>query len=220
MSAHKLNHPKQSIDKFTVVAIDFHKIYTVRELRVTEGYSAYELSFLIGKTDFFVRDVENPLSTKRYNPDDTNYLLLIFNKEIRSLMRERVDQNLYQIEVVSYLGEANAKVYEIKIKDSATIYTSFMEEPKHIELPTSRHLSTFTKVQKYVDELLEDQFFDEPKRGLDVFEKCKTHFGSDFHPRNMIQVLNYYTNKKSGIPKIMKENTNQFGRRLFIKRTL
>jgi hypothetical protein len=190
--------------------------------RLDLKYSAYELSFLLGKNDFFVRDVENPLDTKRYNPDDTNYLLLIFNEQLSSIMPPKTEPNTYHLEITSYLNEIRRMVYEIALKDTNgsgyKLFKIFEAEDKHVELDTSRSLLSFNEVQSYIDALLNTVFFNEPKRALDIFESCKTYFGENFHPRNMIKVLNFYTNKKSGVPKLNNDRRDDFGRRLFSKR--
>jgi hypothetical protein len=210
-----------SVDKPTAISIEFTKIYKVMEKRLTLGYSAYELSVLLGKNDFFVRDVENPLDTKRYNPDDTNYLLLIFNSRMSSIMLPKLEQNIYHLEITSYLNEIRKTVYEIALKsatgNSYTHFKTFEVEPKDIQLTTTIEPISFKEVRSYIDILIKSAYFDEPRRALDVFESCKSYFGEDFHPRNMIKVLNFYTNKKSGISKLNKADRNDFGRRLFRK---
>ena len=223
MHIHLSKRNKINVDKPTAISIEFTKIYRVMGLRLLLGYSAYELSFLLGKNDFFVRDVENPLGTKRYNPDDTNYLLLIFNAQLPSIMLPKVEQNIYHLKVRSYLNEVKREVYEIAVKDpignNYSHFKTFEAEPKEIELPTLGILPSFEETRSYLDKLLTSAYFNNPKRALDIFESCKSNFGDDFHPRNMIKVLNYYTNKKSGVPKLNKDKKDNFGRRLFIKRT-
>lgn len=220
MAGRKSNRNKIDINKPTVIAIEFAKIYMVMDKRLELNYSAYELSFLLGKNDFFVRDVENPLISKRYNPDDTNYLLLIFNERLSSIMLPKAERNSYNLRVTFYLSETRRKVYEIAIKNVGSndyiYFKDFEVEPKDIELPVSHGLFSFESVQSHIDTLLNSGYFDEPKRALDIFKSCKSHFGKNFHPRNMIRVLNFYTNKKSGIAKLNKDSRDNFGRKLFV----
>lgn len=219
MAVPKPKRYKKSLHKINVSAIEFDKIHLIRDKRLSSrlGLSSYELSFLLGKHDFFVRDVENPLEKKRYNIDDTNYLLLIFEDRLASIMPAKTEQETYQLEITYYLNGVRLPVYEINIINTVMHPKIITGEGKHEELPTTLDLFSFTDVQLYVDELLCDNFFNGPKRALDIFAKCKLNFGKNFHPRNMIKVLNYYTNKKSGIPKLDKVETNEFGRRLFVK---
>jgi hypothetical protein len=234
MAAVKQKRNKSDHHKLTVNTIDFYKTYMVRKMRVTLGISAYEQSFLLGKNDFFVRDVENPLTTKRYNTDDTNYLLLIYDELLKTIMLSKIEQDAYTLQVTTYLDSTRSIVYMIKRRpktnesinfhDAITVDESnslvVAEEKKHVDLATVLRASTFDEVKSYIDSLLEGNFFSEPKRALDIFKKCKEKFGRNFHPRNMINVINYYTNKKSGNFKIDKNAVNEFGRRLFVKSTL
>lgn len=224
MVLHKSKRYKIEIEKHSVIAIEFTKIYIVMDLRLELGYSAYELSFLLGKNDFFVRDVENPSNSKRYNPNDTNYLLLIFNEPLCSIMLPKVEENICHLEIKSYLNEFRKIIYEINIKDknknAYKPFKIFEVEDKQAVINTSRNVLSFEHVQSYIDTLLVNTYFDEPKRALDIFESCQANFGADFHPRNMIKVLNFYTNKKSGVVKLNKESRDDFGRTLFISQAL
>ncbi|MEO7215546.1 hypothetical protein [Mucilaginibacter sp.] len=219
--------------KITISTVEFYKIYMVMFHRLASGYSAYEQSFLLGKTDLFVRDVENPLKSKRYNIDDANYILLIYNLSWKDIIPAEALQDNYQLEVTSYPGDKRIPVYEIRksAKESGSVlFRNFTldkneekseilivtEEDKHVEPATQLFLSTYDDVKIYIDKLLIGIFFTEPKRALDIFKQCQLKFGITFHPRNMIKVLNFYTNKKSGVPKLDKERRDEFGRMLFV----
>ncbi|WP_345949164.1 hypothetical protein ABDD95_20170 [Mucilaginibacter sp. PAMB04274] len=193
----------------------------MRDKRLALGISAWELSFMFGKTDFLVRDAENPLITRRYNIDDTNYLLLIFDEKLPSVMPPKTEQDINHLEIISYFNEIRNNVYEIFIRDAKKVDYIFFKtievEKKYQELPTDLILSSFNEVKGYIDSLLKEDYFDEPKRALDIFNKCKEQLGERFHPRNMVKVLNYYTNKKSGIAKLNKDQKDDFGRTMFKK---
>jgi hypothetical protein len=212
---------KKTVHKFTFPSFEFIKIYLVRDRRVYLGISAYELSFLLGKDLQFVKDVEDPLEKKRYGINDTNYLWLILSGPLSSIMPDRVTVNTYHVKITKYSNGVRVTVYRIeKAETKEGPYEFFKEievEDKHVELFSSLKTSTFEKVQAYIDKLLSENFFDTPQRALDIYQKCQLKFGPEFHPRNMIKVLNFYTNKKSGDPKLNKEKKNRFGRTLFVK---
>lgn len=197
-------------------AVDFDKIHRVRDFRIRMGYSAYELSFLLGKQDFFFRDIENPLNTKRISPNDTNFLQLIFREPISTFMPAKLDVNLYHLQVTTFTDpEIEKPVYEIQIENSEEKFEYFRtiaEEEKHVELSTPFNSYTFEEVKSYIDFLMSNSYFIEPHLASEIFHMCRDHFGIDFHPRYLIQVLNYYTNKKSGDPKLDASNKNIFGR--------
>lgn len=222
MAPAKLKRSSKSIARLNVTAVEFTKIYLVMGKRLALGISAYELSFMLGKNDFFVRDAENPLNTKHYNIDNTNFLLLIYCELLSSVTPPKTKQDIYHLEIKSYFNKIRIAIYEITIKDAKedcyAHYNTFEVEDKHAELPTCMALFSFNEVLVYIDTLLAGEFFNEPKRALDIYVRCKTHFGESFHPRNMVKVLNFYTNKKSGVHKLNKDKRDGFGRVTFGKR--
>ncbi|WP_236979874.1 hypothetical protein [Membranihabitans maritimus] len=196
--------------------MDFDKIYRIRDYRIRWGYSAYECSFLLGKQDFFFRDAENPLKTKRFNPNDTNYLQLIFQEPLSTFMAPKLEVDMYHLRISTYPDEKRKPVYDIDIKNQEGQYQhfkTFADEEKHVELPTPLTVYSFDKVRTYIDHLLDNSYFNTPRTALDIFHTCHDHFGPDFHPRNMVRVLNFYMNRKSGVPKLNKEERDEFGRR-------
>lgn len=212
---------KKSTHEFTFASFEFAKIYLVRDERIKRGFSAYELSFLLGKDDHFVKYAENPLEKKRYGINDTNYLWLIFGGPLSAIMPERIEVNSYHVRITHYSDGRKDNEYYIEKKDTKDapyeFYREIKVEEKHAELSTPSKVFTFEEARLFIDELLADGYFNTPQRALDIYQKCQLKFGSEFHPRNMIKVLNFYTNKKSGIPKLNKEKKNEFGRTLFIK---
>lgn len=46
---------------FPIDAIELIKTYNVMDLRLPFGYSCFELSFLLGLRDLYVRDLKNPI---------------------------------------------------------------------------------------------------------------------------------------------------------------
>jgi hypothetical protein len=210
---------QKRIYKTSLSSIDFDKIHKIMDYRIKWGYSAYECSFLLGKNDFFFRDAENPLNTKRYNPDDTNYIQLIFQEDLSAFMSPIIKEDIIHLEVITQLNERRKTVYEISIRNDSQNkhFKTFIEEDKHLELPSPLNLSTFDEVKIHIGALIEHGFFEAKKTALEIFNACREYFGTDFHPRYMIAVLNHYTNKKSGIPILDNSSKNDCGRKVFWK---
>lgn len=213
--------------------LGFQKIYRIKAFREKWGYSAYECSFLLGKHDFFFRDAEDPFENTHFNIIDTNYLQLIFNEPLPTFSPPVVEEDTYHLKVTKYLNEVRLWVWEIakrktptgwdklldprneKNRDVYEPFTTVVEERKLAELPTPLNVVVFDEVRAFIDSLLSEGFFDEPKTALDILKRCRKHFVDDFHARNMIRVINHYTNKKSGVPLLDKSKTNEFGRRIY-----
>lgn len=204
-----------------VSAIELLKAYRVMDLREELGYSAYELSFMLGKDSMmYVRDAEDPLKTLKYDPSDVNYLALILRKPFSSILLPSAPEKHYQIQVITYPDKTRRIVFEIAIKDDKSNYIHFKtytQERKMDILPTPLNTYTYDEVIAYINVLLADNFFEIYKTALEVLDSCRKHFGEDFHPRHMIAVLNFYTNKKSGVPLLDYTNKNDCGRKVFRK---
>jgi hypothetical protein len=212
---------KPKIYQLSLPAYSLEKALKFVNFRREVGYSAYECSFLIGKHDYFVRDIENLLDKSSFSTIDTNYILLIFRKEFQQVFPIKTFDGNFTIALKQSIGEKRKSVYEIVIdafpptNRSKIIY----EEEKHVELPTKLELSDEETLKEFVRRLYDEGFFNNTRTALDIFNECRKdeNFGSNFHPRHMIRALNHYTNSKSGEPILDKSRTNLFARRLFFK---
>lgn len=199
------------------------KALMFRKYRNKVGYSAYECSFLIGKHDFFIRDIESLLEKSWFSTDDTNYVLLIFEDELENLFPTIAHNNNYSVVVKKSVGLKRKLLFEVEmevlgISGSKQKY-SIQEEEKHVELPTNLELQNEQTLRDFIFSLYREGFFNSTRTALETFDECRRveNFGKNFHPRNMIRALDYYTNKKSGKPLLDNSRTNLFSRRLFFK---
>ncbi len=194
----------------------------MEQLRKKLGLSAYEVSFLLGKHDFFIRDAENPLKTTLIDPEDSCHLMKVFRLPLDHITPPNMPVDDYQMIVTKEKAEKKKDRFQIDIQNTiAGLSKSVVlaEEEKHVELPTTLELSDEQKVRGFIHALYLKGFFNSTKTGLEIFDECRRaeNFGANFHPRNMIRALDYYTNKKSGKPILDNSRTNLFSRRLFFK---
>ena len=194
----------------------------LEQLRKKRGYSAYEVSFLLGKHDFFIRDAENPLKTTLIDIEDTCHLAKVFQISIGDITPPNSTVDNYQLEVVKGKAERRKDRFEINIINAIPHHNDpiiIIEEEKHAELPTKMVLSDLETVKSFIYKLFQEGFFNYTRTALEVFDECRKqeNFGSDFHARNMIRALNYYTNRKSGEPILDSSRTNLFARKLFFR---
>lgn len=212
---------KPKIYQLSLPAYSVEKALQFVNFRREAGYSAYECSFLIGKHDYFVRDIENLLDKSSFSTIDTNYILLIFRKEFKQVFPIKTFDGNFTLALKQSIGDKRKSVYEIVIdafpptNRSKIIY----EEEKHLELPTKLELSDEETLKKFMRRLYDEGFLNNTRTALEIFDECRKeeNFGPDFHPRHMIRALNHYTNIKSGEPILDKGRTNLFARRLFFK---
>lgn len=213
---------KKSKHLITFPAFSFEKIALLKQLREKLGYSAYEVSFLLGKHNFFVRDAENPLKTTLIDSEDTCHIAKVFRTAISQITPPTIAIDNYQLEVIKGKTEKRKDRFEIYIRNTVPPRTKpveIIEEEKHIELPTKLVVSDVKTIRSFIHGLYQDGFFNNTRTALEIFDECRReeNFGPNFHPRNLIRALDHYTNSKSGESILDKSRTNLFSRRLFLK---
>lgn len=211
------NEKPTAILTVPVSSIEFDKTYRVRQKRLTMGYTARELSFLLGYHPLYVRNLEDPTSTKKYNAAETNYLRQIFDCPLYDLMPGKIEEPFYQIQVEQGLSpESNNKSYTISILKEGykEHFLTFEEEPTNFELPF-KSTATQEEVRHFVDELFASSFFDMPRTGLEVFKLSQEKFGVPLKPAWVADVLGFYTGKRKA-PRLVK-GKNESSREVFIK---
>ncbi|QCR22351.1 helix-turn-helix transcriptional regulator [Pontibacter sp. SGAir0037] len=205
------------VSTFPVSSIEFDKTYRVRQKRLAMGYTARELSFLLGYHPLYVRNLEDPTSTKKYNAAETNYLRLIFGCPLSELMLGRIEEPFYQVQVEHSFNSASGnKSYTISLLrgNVKEHFLDFEEEPAGFKLSLE---STATKqqVQEYVYELFASGYFDEPRTGLEVFNYCVAKLGFPLKPAFVADALGFYTGKRKA-PRLVK-GRNESSREVFVK---
>jgi hypothetical protein len=174
----------QTAHYFTVSSIDFEKSYKTMDMRIAKGFSDRELSFLLGYHQLYVRDVENPLHSKRYKARDTNYLLHIFNCTLPEILDGKLEELTYKLFVVVTSNEAGTKSYDI-FKEGPNgkhkIFRSFAELPA-FKAVGPKSVASPMKVKDFILDLLDEGYFSEPKTGLELFRTCVEHFKGHVRP--------------------------------------
>lgn len=201
----------------SVEAIEFEKIYMVLDLRLSAGYSAFELSFLLGRRDFYVRDTENPNHSLQYSVNETNYLRQVFKCSLKKIMPGKVQPINATLKTVTTVNTTALPVYEIhKLLPSNKLipYRTFAEEPKLVELPI-KHSIAASEIQHYISFLFDGSYFNDEKTALIIFDTCQKKFGNGVRPLYVLNALKFYTSKRKA-PKLATSR-NEAGRMLFYK---
>ncbi len=200
-----------------VSSIEFDKTYRVRQKRLEMGYTARELSFLLGYHPLYVRNVEDPTSTKKYNAAETNYLRQIFECPLSDLMPGKIEEPFFHIQVEHDLNpESNNKSYTISFlkEGGKEHFLTFEEEPANFELPL-KSAATQEEVQQFVNALFANNYFDKPRTRLEVFKLCQEKFGAPLRPAFVADALGFYTGKRKA-PRLVK-GKNESSRDVFVK---
>lgn len=199
---------------FPIDAIELIKTYNVMDLRLQYGYSHFELSFLMGLRDFYVRDAENPLHSLQYSVPNNNYLQLIFNCGINKILPKRTDSDKYTIRVFTAEvdGLTSYRIEKLEPDGSWTLFREFSEEPKLIELPMKTSISE-TAIKEFIQGKFVDGYFKMGKTTLEVFRLCHEHFNDTLRPLYVANALKVLTSKRKS-PKL-ETKKNVMGRTVF-----
>ncbi|WP_439490308.1 hypothetical protein [Algoriphagus sp.] len=206
---------KKESNPIQVTTIDYLKVKLVREKRLTIGFTAKEVSFLLGKRTTFVTVAEDPFSTLKYGVDDTLYLTRIFRCSVAEIhegieelpdfikMIRKVDKKTGSIQY----SPAEPKLHADKIE---LLVTEIEEDSLSVDSKAS-----LDDLISEVKELFENGFFDAPKTALEAYEKCTEKFGYPIKPEYLSLALQKYTLKKS-FPRLdSKSKSEGFARTLY-----
>ncbi|MCL4639489.1 MAG: hypothetical protein M5Z89_10910 [Olivibacter sp.] len=201
---------------FPIDAIELIKTYNVMDLRLQYGYSHFELSFLMGLRDFYVRDAENPLHSLQYSVPNNNYLQLIFNCGINKILPKRTDSDKYTIRVFTAEvdGLISYRIEKLESDGNWSLFREFSEESKLIELPLDSSISE-TAVREFIQGKFANGYFKTSKTALDVFQLCKKHFKEAIKPLYVANALKVLTSKRKS-PKLGTKKT-EMGRTIYLK---
>lgn len=198
-------------------AIEYDKVYKIRALRLKFRYSQYETSWLLGYRDYYVRDVENPMLKLRYSAVDTNYFRLIFDCPIADIIAPIIDPPKWYINVKVKENESGKTTYQIYTLQNGkrTLYQTVQHEDKHISYPTS-NLTTQEQVNVFIEELMNEDFFNTPRTHLEIFKKGTEKFGPDLKPLLVINAIGRITRQHS-YPKLDYGEGTETGRKRLVK---
>jgi len=130
---------------FSMEPVELEKMINVLNLREERGYSQFELAFLMGFRDFYVRDIENPFHTLQYSVPNSGYLMRIFKCGIDEIVPAKLPVSETPIHRVSTATDEGGKlIFKVeKLMDNGKWVTLkiFSEEPKDLLLPSPSKFS-------------------------------------------------------------------------------
>lgn len=172
--------------------------------RQSMGYSARDLSFLLGYRALYVQDIENPLETLRYTSKDTNYLLSIFDCELQELMAEKIPEDFFHltVEIINVGETINFQVFK---ENQLTIPYLTVSIPDRQSIAVDR--TNAGKIEKFIQVLFDGNFFSSPRTALEIFDQCKQNFEGSVDPHLLSVVIGKYTGKRKA-PRLIQHKNN------------
>lgn len=189
--------------------IEVEKMLNVLMLRKQKCYSQFELSFLMGQHDFYVRDAEDLQHTLIYAIPFTNVFRQIFNCDVEHIVPNIHTTPSYQVRISQAADKNNDIIYRAEKKidgEDWELIAEFGTEEKDLQLalPESTVFVSEQKIKEWVQQKIETGYFDAARNALQIFEDCNTELDGIVRPLFLAKALKSFNGTK-GLPKIDKK---------------
>ncbi|PRD54698.1 hypothetical protein [Sphingobacterium gobiense] len=193
----------------TMPLIEVEKMLNVLLLRKQKRYSQFELSFLMGQRDYYVRDAENPKHTLVYTIPFTNVFRQIFNCDVQDIVPDINSTPKYSIRMSEVTDENGNIIYrtekQVEGRDWELI-DEFGTEAKDLQLefPESTVLVQEQEVHDWILQKIEAGYFDIANNALQIFNDCSAELIGAVRPLFVANALKTCNGTK-GLPKLNKK---------------
>ena len=163
--------------------IEVKKMLNIFLLRKKRGYNQFELSFLMGQRDFYVRDAEDLTHTLIYSVPFTNIFREIFDCDIDQIVPDITNSD-YTIQISIAKNESDLVVYKAEriFKDGRIeLIATLSAEPKDLLLE-SPSIITEQSVKDWVLHQISTGYFTGPKNALQILKDCEKEFDGPVRP--------------------------------------
>jgi len=196
--------------------IEVEKMLNIFLLRKKRGYNQFELSFLMGQRDFYVRDSEDPTHTLIYSVPFNNIFREIFDCSIEQIVPD-ITNSEYTIQISAARNESELVVYKAEkiLKDGRIELVAILSaEPKDLLLE-SPSIITEQSVRDWVLHQISIGYFSEPKNALQILKDCEKEFDGSVRPLFLANALKACNGTK-GTPKLTSKK-DENGRFVYFK---
>lgn len=196
--------------------IEVEKMLNVLLLRRKKRYSQFELSFLMGQHDFYVRDAEDLAHTLVYTVPFANIFREIFDCDIQAIVPDVNQKPNYSIRISEATDEAGNITYRAEKRIEGQdweLIADFTTEKKDVELefaePTD--LVSEQEATDWVLGKIESGYFDVAKNALEIFDDCNFELKGLVRPLFLARALKSCNGTK-GLPKLdrKKDENSRF----------
>lgn len=182
-------------------------------LRKKKRYSQFELAFLMGQRDFYVRDAEDPMDKLMYGGHFANIFRQIFDCPLQDIIPNLNVEPSYSISISQSTDESGNITYraERQFADGRVEFiTELGTEDKDLQLEFEEgtNAASAQTVRDWVASKIESDYFDTSKNALQIFNDCKYDLDCTVRPLFLYNALKSFNGTK-GLPKIdRKKDTN------------
>lgn len=185
--------------------IELIKMLNIIKLRNNRGLSQFELAFLLGQRDLYVRDFERPDHTLILGLSENNTIKIIFKCELEDFVPLINGSTNHKIQILYQVDDQGNRNYIAEQKIGNGKWKEFLrfgDEEKDILLESSS-LITDTQIQSWIDKKYHNGYFNVAKSALEIFLDCEAHFGEPVRPLFLANAIQHYTKKKKA-PRLVK----------------
>jgi len=182
--------------------IEVEKMLNIFLLRKKRGYNQFELSFLMGQRDFYVRDSEDPTHTLIYSVPFNNIFRDIFDCDIDQIVPDITNSD-YTIQLSVAKSQSDLAVYKAEkiLKDGRIELVAILSaEPKDLLLESPSIIKE-QSVKDWVLHQISSGYFSEPKNALQILKDCEKEFDGSVRPLFLSNALKTCNGTK-GNPKL------------------
>ncbi|TJZ53785.1 hypothetical protein FAZ15_17320 [Sphingobacterium olei] len=189
--------------------IEVEKMLNVLLLRRKKRYSQFELSFLMGQHDFYVRDAEDLAHTLVYTVPFANIFREIFDCDIQAIVPDVNQKPIYSIRILEATDQAGNTIYraERQLEDGTVEFIAMFgteEKDLQLEFAEPKDIVSELEVKDWVLGKIESGYFDVAKNALEIFDDCKFELKGLVRPLFLAKALKSCNGTK-GLPKLNKK---------------
>lgn len=193
----------------TMPQIEVEKMLNVLVLRKQKRYSQFELSFLMGQRDYYVRDAEDPKHTLVYTIPFTNLFRQIFNCDVQAIVPNINATPSYSIRISEAMDENGNILYraekQIEGQDWDLIdYFGTEDKDLLLEFEEPVEIVLEERVQDWVLDKIDSGYFDVAKNALQIFNHCQAELTGTVRLLFLANALKACNGTK-GLPKLNKK---------------
>jgi len=194
--------------------IEVEKMLNILLLRKKRGYNQFELSFLMGQRDFYVRDAEDPTHTLIYSIPFNNIFREIFDCSIEQIVPD-ITNSEFTIQISVAKSESDLAVHKAEkiLKDGRIEFIDILfAEPKDLLLESPSIIKE-QSVKDWVLNQISSEYFSDPKNALQILKDCEKEFDGAVRPLFLANALKACNGTK-GTPKLTSKK-DENGRFVF-----
>ena len=194
--------------------IELNILYSLMLLRISNGYTQDEVSFLMGYEENIVSDIEELRQEGIGLGTVYQFMEAVEKTSMKGIMLSELtmgdsEPDFKLIKVISKeIIEFSMFVTEVK-KPDEMVFKFYESNPAYIRFELS-YEETMREIKGILEVMLQGFMFDEPQSPSMLYRRCSIVCGSELYPRHLKTALNDMLSKRSN-PKLVRRKSRRDG---------